>query len=92
MRFYVGLGLTVELSARLDVAWVARDSSQLMQADTSPRAQGAGLMLRTALSNFYVEFSYGALKVLNPPPGSGKAAGGFNLLIGTQPFDLWKRH
>jgi len=92
VRFYVGLGLTVELSARLDVAWVARDSSQLMQADTSPRAQGAGLMLRTALSNFYVEFSYGALKVLNPPPGSGKAAGGFNLLIGTQPFDLWKRH
>jgi hypothetical protein len=22
----------------------------------------------------------------------GQAASGFNVLIGTQPFDLWKRH
>ena len=55
------------------------------------RAQGTGLLLRTTLSNFYVELSYGFLKVRTPQDG-GRAVGSFNVLIGTQPFDLWKRH
>jgi hypothetical protein len=91
LRLYVGLGLTVEVVPRFDLAWVAQDASALMKPEFSPRAQGTGLMLRTTLSNFYVEASYGFLK-LQSAQENGRAVGSFNVLIGTQPFDLWKRH
>lgn len=90
-RFYVGLGLTVELEPRYDLAWVSREASRLFRSDVSSRAQGTGLVLRTTLSNFYVEASYGFLKVRDPLE-TGRAVGSFNVLVGTQPFDLWKRH
>ncbi len=89
-RFYLGLGLTVVLSPRFDLAWVARDPAGLLKTEDSPKAQGTGLMLRTTLSSFYVELSYGFLKV-QTPQDPGHAVGSFNVLIGTQPFDLWKR-
>ncbi|GLH73353.1 hypothetical protein GETHLI_18550 [Geothrix limicola] len=91
LRLYMGLGLTVEVAPRFDVAWVSQDASALMKSEVSPRAEGMGLMLRTTLSNFYVEASYGFLR-LRTPQDSGRAVGSFNILIGTQPFDLWKRH
>jgi predicted acylesterase/phospholipase RssA len=91
VRFYVGLGLTVELAPRYDLAWVAQDDSALLKSEISPRAQGTGLMIRTTLSNFYVEASYGFLK-LQGPQADGRAVGSFNVLVGTQPFDLWKQH
>ncbi|MDP1831862.1 MAG: patatin-like phospholipase family protein, partial [Geothrix sp.] len=47
LRLYVGLGLTVELAPRFDLAWVAQDPSSLLDAQVSPRVQGTGLMLRT---------------------------------------------
>jgi predicted acylesterase/phospholipase RssA len=90
-RLYMGLGLTVELVPRFDLAWVAQDPANLLKTEGAPRAQGTGLLLRTTLSNFYVELSYGFLK-LRSPQSDGKATGNFNVLIGTQPFDLWKRH
>ena len=91
LRLYVGLGLTVELAPRFDLAYIAPDPSSLLKSDLSTRIQGAGLMLRTTLSNFYVETSYGFLKV-RTYQDSGRTVGSFNLLVGTQPFDLWKRH
>jgi hypothetical protein len=91
LRLYLGLGLTVELAPRFDLAWMAQDPGALFSAKTSLRTQGAGLLLRTTLSNFYVELSYGFLK-LQTPQDSGRTVGSFNVLVGTQPFDLWKRH
>ncbi len=91
LRLYMGLGLTVEVTPRFDLARVAQEASSLTNSGVSPRAQGLGLMLRTTLSNFYVEASYGFLKTQSPQ-NSGKPVGNFNVLIGTQPFDLWKRH
>jgi hypothetical protein len=91
LRLYMGLGLTVELVPRFDLAWVSPDPASLLKSDLAHRAQGTGLMLRTTLSNFYVETSYGFLKV-RTPEDSGRAVGSFNVLVGTQPFDLWKRH
>ena len=90
-RFYLGLGLTVELAPRYDLAWVSQDRSALLNGSVSPRVQGAGLVLRTALPSFYVELAYGFQKV-HTPLDSGRPVGSFNVLIGTQPFDLWKRH
>jgi len=91
LRLYMGLGLTVELTPRYDLAWVSKEAPDLLKPEVDFRAQGTGLMLRTTLSNFYVELSYGFLKVRSPQD-SGRAVGSFNVLIGTQPFDLWKRH
>lgn len=90
-RVYAGLGLTLEAVPRFDVAWMSREGGALFHSNTGMRAQGAGLMLRTTLSNFYLELSYGILKVATPQ-GSGRSVGSFNVLVGTQPFDLWKRH
>lgn len=87
---YLGLGLTVQAVPRFDLAWVSHDASSLLKSDVARRSQGAGLLLRTTLSNFYVELSYGFLKVKRPGV-SGETDGNFNVLIGTQPFDLWKR-
>ena len=90
VRFYLGLGLTVEASPRFDAAWVAREASGLARSD-APRALGTGLMVRTTLSNaLYVEVAYGFLRT-QTPQGSSPARGQLNVLVGTQPFDLWKR-
>jgi predicted acylesterase/phospholipase RssA len=90
-RLYMGLGLTVEVVPRFDFAQVSRNGSTLLREDVTSRAQGTGLMLRTTLSNFYVELSYGFLKTRTPEE-NGRTVGSFNVLVGTQPFDLWKRH
>jgi hypothetical protein len=90
-RFYGGLGLTVEVVPRFDVAWMAQHADTLFHADTGFQVQGTGLLLRTTLlSKFYVELSYGFLK-LRTPQGTRPATGSFDVLVGTQPFDLWKR-
>jgi predicted acylesterase/phospholipase RssA len=91
LRLYMGLGLTVEVVPRFDMAWMAPGPASLLKTDVALRAQGTGLMVRTTLSNFYVELSYGFLKE-RTPLDSGRAVGSFNVLIGTQPFDFWKRH
>jgi len=90
LRFYMGLGLTVELTPRFDLARAAQGSSALWDPDAPLRAQGTGLLLRTTLSKFYVELSYGFLKQ-GRVQNEGRAIGSFNILIGTQPFDFWKR-
>ena len=89
-RVYAGLGLTLEAVPRLDMAWMSQGGNGLFQSSASLRPQGAGLLLRTTLSNFYVELSYGLMKV-RTPQGAGGSTGSFNVLVGTQPFDLWKR-
>jgi hypothetical protein len=91
LRLYLGLGLTVEVVPRFDLARMAPDPSSLLKQEVAISAQGTGLLVRTTLSNFYVELSYGFLKERTPQV-SGRAVGSFNVLIGTQPFDLWKRH
>ena len=91
LRLYMGLGLTVELVPRFDLAWMSRYPTSLLQSEINQRIQGTGLLLRTTLSNFYLELSYGILKVQTPQT-SGKSVGSFDILVGTQPFDLWKRH
>ena len=89
-RVYAGLGLTLEAVPRFDMAWLSQEGSALFHPDTGVRAQGTGFMLRTTLSKFYLELSYGRLKV-TAPQGNGRSVGSFDVLIGTQPFDLWKR-
>lgn len=89
-RVYAGLGLTLEAVPRFDMAWLSREATSLFRSDANLRPQGAGLMLRTTLSNFYVEVSYGFLRQRSPQE-TGQVSGSFNVLVGTQPFDLWKR-
>ncbi|HEY3270025.1 MAG TPA: patatin-like phospholipase family protein [Geothrix sp.] len=90
-RIYGGLGLTLEVVPRFDFAWMSRQADTLFHSETGYRVQGTGLLLRTTLlSKFYLELSYGFIK-LRTPQGTSPATGSFDVLVGTQPFDLWKR-
>jgi len=91
VRFDAGMGLTVELEPRFDFAQVAPDAAGLWRNESRIQAHGAGMLLRTTLVNFYyLELSYGFLR-LDGPGFHQSASGHFNLTIGTQPFDLWRR-
>jgi predicted acylesterase/phospholipase RssA len=92
VRFDAGLGLTLEVEPRFDFAQVAPEAAGLWRNGTRIQAHGAGILLRTTLVNlYYLELSYGFLR-LDGPGFHQPATGHFNLLIGTQPFDLWRRH
>ena len=90
LRIYAGLGLTLEAVPRYDYALLSREASRLFRPEGPVHLQGTGLVLRTTLSNFYVELSYGFLKFWSSQE-TRPTSGTFNVLIGTQPFDLWKR-
>ena len=81
-------GSSLQVAPRLDYALVAGASSELFRQQ---RLLGTGLVLRTAFSRFYVELCYGFLKEAKPGQPWGRTHGSFNLLLGTQPFDIWKR-
>jgi predicted acylesterase/phospholipase RssA len=91
IRFDAGLGLTLEVEPRFDFAQVAPDAGGLWRNESRLQAHGAGILLRTTLLNFYyLELSYGFLR-LDGPGLHQPATGHFNLTIGSQPFDLWRR-
>ena len=81
-------GLSLQVIPRFDYAVIGAESRDLFR---SMRGMGTGLVLRTMAAKFYVELSYGFLKLYDPDLGWGHTSGTFNALIGTQPFDLWKR-
>ena len=84
------LGVDLNLTPRLDQAWVASDAGALTGA-TSPKARSAGLLVRTTLSGFHLELAYGFQQLRRPGEPWSKTTGTFNIQVGTQPFDLWKR-
>jgi predicted acylesterase/phospholipase RssA len=81
-------GLSLQVIPRFDYGVIGQDSRDLFRG---LRGQGTGILLRTMVAKFYVELSYGFLKLYEPTQGWSPATGTFNALIGTQPFDLWKR-
>jgi len=81
-------GLSLQIIPRFDYGLIALESKELFR---SLRGKGTGLVLRTMAAKFYVELSYGFLKMYDPAQGWSPTTGSFNALIGTQPFDLWKR-
>jgi hypothetical protein len=81
-------GLSLQVIPRFDYGVIGQDSRDLFRG---MRGQGTGVLVRTLVSRFYVELSYGFLKLYDPAQGWSPATGTFNALIGTQPFDLWKR-
>lgn len=81
-------GLSLQIIPRFDYGVIGMDARDLFRG---MRGKGTGLLLRTMAAKFYVELSYGFLKIYEPATGWGPATGTFNALVGTQPFDLWKR-
>lgn len=84
------LGLDFDLAPRLDQAWLAPQAGALTGAPAL-RLRSAGLLLRTSLGGFQLELAYGFAQRRRPGEGWGNTSGTFNLQVGTQPFDLWKR-
>jgi hypothetical protein len=81
-------GLSLQVIPRYDYCRIAQVPGELFRG---PRGQGTGLVVRTMVAKFYVELSYGFLKVYEPGHGWGRASGTFNALIGTKSIDLWSR-
>ncbi len=81
-------GLSLQVIPRFDYGVISAESRDLFRG---MRGKGTGLVLRTMAAKFYVELSYGFLKMYDPAHGWTPATGTFNALIGTQPFDLWTR-
>ena len=88
LRMNGPFGLSLLVIPRYDYCRIAQRPAELFRG---PRAQGTGLVVRTMVAKFYVELSYGFLKVYEPGSGWGRTSGTFNALIGTKSFDLWSR-
>lgn len=84
------MGLDLDLTPRLDQAWMAPDAGLLTGAE-SLQARSAGMLVRTTLSGFHLELAYGFQRLRRPGEGWSRSIGTFNVQVGTQPFDLWKR-
>ena len=91
IRFHGALGLSMEVEPRLDNARFAGLDSPLMAA-SAVRATGAGIVLRTTLSSFFIEAGYGFLRFKGAPGLDDRTHSSFHIAVATQPFDLWKRH
>ncbi|BDU78796.1 patatin-like phospholipase family protein [Mesoterricola sediminis] len=79
--------LSLQVVPRVDYAVTAATAGGLF---SDRRMLGTGLVVRTVFSRFYVELAYGFLRQ-GGPGGWGPSSGSFNALIGTQPFDIWRR-
>jgi hypothetical protein len=80
-------GLSLQVAPRLDYALLGGEASD----PGRERLLGAGLVVRTMFSRFFLEFSYGFLRRRAPGQDWGGASGTFNAVIGTRSFDIWKR-
>jgi hypothetical protein len=87
LRMAGPFGLSLQVVPRLDMALLGGSASDLGRE----RLLGAGMVVRTMFSRFYLEFSYGFLKRRMEGQDWGNASGAFTAVIGTQPFDHWKR-
>lgn len=84
------LGTTLEVAPRLDHGWVAAAPGDL-GTGRAPLGRAAGLMVKTTLARFYVELAYGWFSQRPPGQGWTRPSGSFNVRVGMQPFDLWRR-
>ncbi|HJU83808.1 MAG TPA: patatin-like phospholipase family protein [Holophagaceae bacterium] len=89
LRFYPGLGLVLELEPRVELARFSANSNEL-GGPLADRARSLGLAVRTTLGQIFVEATYGFLK-LDAPNLDNRTHGQFGIVVGPQPFDLWKR-
>ena len=80
--------LSLQVEPRLDYATLGSGPADLFR---DRRLAGAGVVLRTVFSRFYLELCYGFLRQERQGADWGPATGSFNVLLGTQPFDIWKR-
>ncbi|BDU74949.1 patatin-like phospholipase family protein [Mesoterricola silvestris] len=88
LRMAGPFGLSFQVVPRLDYAVVSGSASSQFR---DRRLLGTGAVVRTIFARFYVEMSYGFMREYRAGSGWGPSAGSFNALIGTQPFDIWKR-
>jgi hypothetical protein len=72
----------------VDLGWTSAEPSALFR---TTKARSAGLVVRTMAARFYVELAYGWMQTQAPGEDWGRSHGSLYVLVGTRPFDLWKR-
>jgi predicted acylesterase/phospholipase RssA len=92
LRVPTAMGMVLEFEPRVDEARIASYGRGLWDPASYQRSRGAGLLMRTTLVGlYYLELSYGVRSQAGPGnslPNNKQ----FTVAIGTQPFDLWRRH
>ena len=88
LRLAGPFGTVLQIMPRADLGTITGGPQDLFRTD---HALGMGVLVRTIFSKFYVEVAYGVLRPGTPAGGWGPAGGSFSTIIGTQPFDIWKR-
>jgi len=81
-------GLPLQVMPRVDYAVAGPTGADLFR---DRRLLGTGVVVRTIFARFYVDLSYGFLRQAQAGSDWGHASGTFSALVGTQPFDIWKR-
>jgi predicted acylesterase/phospholipase RssA len=88
LRLAGPFGSSLLVMPRVDLGATTEGAGDVLRLG---RSLGTGLVVRTMLSKFYVELGYGFLRAYGADGSWGPATGSFSAIIGTQPFDLWKR-
>jgi hypothetical protein len=82
-------GLQAQLEPRWDMGYLgAAEPSRLREG---LRVRAIGLALRTEVGRFYVEVAAGRMETAREGEAFQSRGTNLNLLVGTRPFDLWKR-
>ena len=88
LRLAGPFGTVLQVVPRVDLGSITAGPQDLFRTE---RSLGMGVLVRTIFSKFYVEVAYGLLRPATPVGSWGPATGSFSAIIGTQPFDIWKR-
>jgi hypothetical protein len=82
-------GLQAQLEPRWDMGYLGAAEPALLREGLRVRA--VGLALRTEVGRFYVEIAAGRTETAREGQPFESRGTNLNLLVGTRPFDLWKR-
>jgi len=82
-------GLQAQLEPRWDMGYLGGAEPSLLREGLRVRA--IGLALRTEVGRFYVEIAAGRMETAREGQPFESRGTNLNLLVGTRPFDLWKR-
>jgi predicted acylesterase/phospholipase RssA len=81
-------GTAIQGVPRLDAGWLAPDYHHL---GTGQHLLGAGLVVRAVLKSFFVELAGGAIRIKPMAGGDAIRDHQISVLVGTCPYDLWKK-
>ncbi len=82
-------GLSIQVEPRLDFGFLGSTEPTALRQGS--RVRGAGLVTRTEVGRFFVELAVGRAAFAAEGQDFKGQGAHLNLLVGTRPYDLWRR-